>query len=326
VTVRGTPTPLARELLQRIRAQGRIPFAEFMRQCLYHPAWGYYSRAEARRFADFYTSVDVHPIFARLLARQLAEMWDRLGCPEEFWAVEAAAGTGRLAAQFLDFAARDLGKFYRAMRYVAVESSAARRAAHAAALAPHLSAGRACSAAELPSEMDCGCIFSNELLDALPVHRVVVERGELREIYVGCDGEVLREELGPLSTPEIEAFFREQDVTLREGQQAEAGLDACRWLAEAGARLGRGFVLTVDYGHEAADFTGGTIAARCWSCASHGERGLSAFSRRAGFDGAREFYRAGAVGTALGPGTGRVRHATGVFGSAGPRQRLCGPI
>lgn len=253
MTVPATSTPLARELLERIRAQGRMPFAEFMRQCLYHPALGYYSRPQASRFADFYTSVDAHPIFGRLLARQLAEMWDRLGRPGEFWAVEAGAGTGRLAAQVLDFAYRQLGAFYAAVRYTAVESSAARRAAHAAALASHLSAGRARSAAELPAEIPCGCIFSNELLDALPVHRVVVERGEWREVYVGSDGESLREELGPLSTPEIETFFRQQGVTLREGQQAEAGLAACRWIAEAGRRLGRGFVLTVDYGHEAAE-------------------------------------------------------------------------
>jgi SAM-dependent MidA family methyltransferase len=91
------------------------------------------------------------------------------------------------------------------------------------------------------------------LLDALPVHRVVIERGEWREVYIGSDGESLREELGPLSTPEIETFFHQQGVTLREGQQAEAGLAACRWIAEAGRRLGRGFVLTVDYGHEAAE-------------------------------------------------------------------------
>jgi SAM-dependent MidA family methyltransferase len=253
VTLQVTPTPLGRELLQRIRTHGPIPFAEFMRECLYHPSFGYYSRTEAVRFADFYTSVDVHPIFARLLARQLAEMWDRLGRPEKFWAVEAAAGTGRLAAQLLDFAARELGDFYGALRYVAVESSAARRAAHPAALAAHISAGRARSAAELPFDISCGCIFSNELLDALPVHRVTVECGELREVYVGAEGETLREELGPLSTPEIDTFFREQGVTLREGQQAEAGLAACRWLFEAGARLGRGFVLTVDYGHEAAE-------------------------------------------------------------------------
>jgi SAM-dependent MidA family methyltransferase len=254
VTGEVTPTPLARELLQRIHAHGPITFADFMRECLYHPTLGYYSRAESVRFADFYTSVDVHPIFARLLARQLAEMWECLGRPAEFWAVEAAAGTGRLAAHFLDFAARELGKFCRALRYVAVEVSAARRAAHAAALAPHISAGRADSAAELPAEIPCGCIFSNELLDALPVHRVCVDGGELREIYVAAEGNTLREELGPLSTPEIEMFLREQSVTLREGQHAEASLAACRWMEDAGRRLGRGFLLTVDYGHEAAEF------------------------------------------------------------------------
>jgi SAM-dependent MidA family methyltransferase len=247
------PTPLARELLQRIRARGPLPFAEFMHECLYHPAWGYYSKAEAVRFADFYTSVDVHPIFARLLARQLAEMWERLGRPREFRAVEGAAGTGRLAAQFLDFTARELPEFYKVLRYVAVETSAARRALHAAALAAHMAAGRVQSAAELPPGIPCGCIFSNELLDAMPVHRVVCQRGELREVYVAAQGQTLREELGPLSTPEIKVFFREQGVTLREEQQAEAGLAACRWLEQAGARLGRGFVLTVDYGYEAAE-------------------------------------------------------------------------
>lgn len=247
------PTPLARELLQRIRARGPLSFAEFMRECLYHPSFGYYSKADAARFADFYTSVDVHPIFARLLARQLAEMWDRLGQPPEFQAVEGAAGTGRLAGQFLDFAARELPEFYRVLRYVAVETSTARRGAQAAALAAHVSAGHAESAAELPGEIPCGCIFSNELLDALPVHRVVCEGGALRELYVAAERETLREELRPLSTPDIDAYFREQNVTLREGQQAEAGLAACQWIEQAGARLARGFVLTVDYGHQAAE-------------------------------------------------------------------------
>jgi SAM-dependent MidA family methyltransferase len=247
------PNPLARELLQRIRARGPLPFAEFMQECLYHPAFGYYSRADAVRFADFYTSVDVHPIFARLLARQLAEMWHRLGRPRQFLAVEGAAGTGRLAGPFLDFAARELPEFYGALCYVAVEVSAARRAAHSAAFGAHLAAGRVRSIAELPAEIPCGCIFSNELLDAMPVHRVVCEDGKLREVYVAAEGEALREVLGPLSALEIEAFFRDQGVTLREGQQAEAGLAACRWIEQAGARLGRGFVLTVDYGHEAAE-------------------------------------------------------------------------
>src|SRR5271170_635537 len=78
-------TPLAELLLERIRASGPLTFAEFMESCLYHPEHGYYSRPEARRFADYYTSPDVHPVFGRLLARQLAEMWERLGRPRRSW-------------------------------------------------------------------------------------------------------------------------------------------------------------------------------------------------------------------------------------------------
>jgi SAM-dependent MidA family methyltransferase len=247
------PNSLASELLQRIRAHGPIPFAEFMQECLYHPSLGYYSRTDAVRFADFYTSVDVHPIFARLLARQLAEMWELLGRPGEFWAVEGAAGAGHLARAFLDFASRELSEFYKVVRYATVEISSARRAALETTLAAHIGAGHARSTAEFPAKVAWGCIFSNELLDAMPVHRVVCEQGTLREVYVGAEGETLREVLGPLSDPEIETFFREQGVTLREGQQAEAGLAACRWIERAGASLERGFVLTVDYGHEAAE-------------------------------------------------------------------------
>jgi SAM-dependent MidA family methyltransferase len=260
-------TPLQQQLAERIRVHGPMPFADFMRECLYHPRLGYYSRPEAQRFADFYTSVDVHPIFGRLLARQLAEMWQALGRPGEFWAVEGGAGTGRLAAQVLDFVARELPMFYKAMRYVAVEQSAARRGAAAAALEPHLSRGCATLAAGFPHEIPVGCVLSNELLDALPVHRVVVEGGVLREVYVGLRagrresgtpsddslrGE-LEEQLGPPTVPEIEEYFGEQGITLREAQQAEVGLDACRWILDTGRRLGRGFVLTVDYGHEAAE-------------------------------------------------------------------------
>ncbi len=246
-------TPLARALAERIRAAGPIPFAQYMRECLYHPQFGYYSKPEVRRFPDFYTSVDVHPIFGRLLARQFAEMWDVLGRPREFQAVEAGAGTGRLAGQILDFAACELRDFYGSIRYSAVEQSAARRERHAETLGIHLENGRAKSAAQFPCEIPAGCIFSNELLDAFPVHRVVVERGTLREIYVGFNGETLTEERGPLTSGEIDKYFHEQRITLREGQQAEINLDACEWIKHVGLGLGRGFVLTVDYGHEAAE-------------------------------------------------------------------------
>jgi SAM-dependent MidA family methyltransferase len=238
-------------LAKRIRALGPMTFAEFMRECLYHPAHGYYSRTSAHRFGDYYTSVDVHPIFGRLLARQFAEMWEIMGRPRAFVVAESAAGVGRLAGQILDFSARALPEFYAALEYVAVERSSARRAEHAVRLAPHVAKGRASSAVEISGNISAGCIFSNELLDALPVHRVIFRGGALREIYVGVEGERFAEVTGEPSMPALANYFSEQGIALEEGQQAEVCFEACDWIESAGRALDRGFVLTIDYGHEA---------------------------------------------------------------------------
>jgi SAM-dependent MidA family methyltransferase len=243
--------PLATILAERIRQGGPITFAEFMRECLYHPEYGYYSRVSATRFGDYYTSVDVHPIFGRLLARQLAEMWEVIGSPNSFVVVEAGAGVGRLASHILDFAAEALPAFYAAVQFVAVERSDARRAEHATRLTPHIATGHFSTAAQIPESVPAGCIFSNELLDALPTHRVVVERDALREIYVGSEGDRFTEVLGDPSTPELAEYFRDQGIECKDGLVAEVCLDACRWIENAGRSLGRGFVITIDYGHEA---------------------------------------------------------------------------
>ena len=141
-------------------------------------------------------------------------------------------------------------------RCVTLPSNSRRRAAAAARRKrwPRIfPAGRAIGRRELPPEIPAGCILSNELLDALPVHRVVVGTARCRKCTSPCgDGHSSRN--WGRSTPRSNrSTSREQGITLREGQQAEAGLEACRWIAEAGTRLGRGFVLTVDYGREAAE-------------------------------------------------------------------------
>src|SRR5712692_9014170 len=181
----GRVTPLEELLAERIRRYGPIPFADFMRECLYHPVHGYYSKVESQRFADYYTSVDVHPIFGRLLARQFAEMWEHLGRPREFTLVEAGAGVGRLASHILEFSASKLSDFYRALKYVAVERSASRREQIAVHAKQHSEAGHATVSAEIPLHISAGCLFSNELIDALPVHRVVLQGGAPQEILVG---------------------------------------------------------------------------------------------------------------------------------------------
>jgi SAM-dependent MidA family methyltransferase len=250
---RSEPTPLAAILAERIRSHGPITFAEYMEACLYHPEYGYYAKADQRPRQDYFTSVDARPLFGRLLARQLHEMWTQLGSPSPFSLIEAGAGTGELAAQILDFVAVEWRGFYEALHYVGVERSELRRNAQSKVLSTHVAPGRASSAAEIPGEISCGCILSNELLDAMPVHRVIQENRELREVYVGLEDAGFCEQVGPLSTPELGRYFEEQGVALRDEQHAEVCLDAAKWIEAAGRKLHRGYVLTIDYGHEARE-------------------------------------------------------------------------
>ena len=247
-------TPLAHWLAERIRAGGPISFAEYMEACLYHPEFGYYMHAGNRQGRDYYTSPSLHPIFGELIARQVHEMWMLLENPQSFYLVELAAGDGLLAGHMLDFVEAVLPDFYGALHYVGVEISAPRRDVAAKRLECHIRTGRACVQAELPAAIPAGCVLSNEFYDALPVHVVEWDGKRLLEIYVDCDaGDNFREKAGELSRADIADYFFEQGVEFVPGQRAEAGLSACRWMEGVGMRLGRGFVLTVDYGHEAAE-------------------------------------------------------------------------
>src|SRR5260370_42059931 len=186
-----------------------------MGECRYQPVHGYYSKAESKRFADYYTSVDVHPICARLLARQFVEMWERLGRPAEFTLVEPGAGVGRFAAHVLDFCEAKLPAFYEALKYVAVERSASRREQAEACSKRHAEAGHFTASAEVPAHISSGCLFSNELVDALPVHRVVMDGGAMKEVLVGFrDGQFI-DVLPPLSTSPITAYRAAHNIAVR---------------------------------------------------------------------------------------------------------------
>ena len=245
-------TVLAEIIEDRIRAQGPITFAEYMEACLYHPEHGFYAKAPQEPRRDYFTSVDAGPLFGRLLARQFHEMWEQLGRPDEFVLAEGGAGLGTLAAQILEFAGDELPEFYAALQYVAIEKSAVRRASQSERLMSHIDRKHCAVAPELPAEIPCGCIFSNELLDAMPVHRVVREGRDLRELYVALGPNGLCEQAGALSSAALRQHFSEQGIALEDAQQAEVNLQACDWIEDAGRRLKRGFVLTIDYGHEAS--------------------------------------------------------------------------
>jgi SAM-dependent MidA family methyltransferase len=227
-----------------------------MELSLYHPELGYYARASQKtgRAGDFFTSVDVGPIFGALLAKQFAEMW-RVGWPETrspeptaFDLVEAGAGNGRLARDILDAARWNDPDFYSAIRLSLVEQSQAARDAQVQTLGPHANL-LVHSSAGLPEEVH-GVIYANELLDALPTHAVVMTDRGLREVFVDLVEGSFVERVGELSTPRITEYLARAGAEMRVGWRAEVNLAAEDWTTAAAGSLRRGFMILIDYGHD----------------------------------------------------------------------------
>jgi SAM-dependent MidA family methyltransferase len=214
-------------LIERLRDEieqgGPITFARFMQRALYEPDLGYYatSRERTTRAGDFLTAPELHPIFGRVVARQVTEMHRRLGEPPDFTVREYGAGRGTLGAAL---PAR--------LRYQPIEF-----------------------ADGVPSEPVVGVVLANEFLDALPVHRVEVRDGRLRELYVTWAGGRFTELAGEPS-PGLADWFVGAGVELAEGQRAEACPAMADWLAEVASSLERGYVLIIDYAAEPAELYG----------------------------------------------------------------------
>lgn len=262
------PSPLETILADRIQARGRITFAEYMAACLYEPGYGYYTSPGRKVGAegDFYTSSNVHALFGRLIAREIARMDELLGAPEQFDLVEAGAGNGRLARDILDYLCSENPDLYRRLVCRLIETEPSLAAVQKEMLGSHAPLVSWSSPAELSSGALSltGCIYSNELIDAFPVHLVEMTPDGLREVYVTLRSGVMAEETGEPSTPELAAYLQRIGITLCEGKRAEINLAASQWLAAVSGSLRKGFVLTVDYGYEAVDLfsparLGGTL-------------------------------------------------------------------
>ena len=252
-----TDSELKTILSNRISDQGRITFADFMAACLYEPGLGYYTSPGRKVGAegDFYTSITVHAAFGRVVAREIAQMWRSMEKPSAFTLVECGAGNGRLACDIMDFLAEREPAMYEGLKLVLVEQEPSLEAAQREMLAAHIDKLSWLSPDDFASGSFTfsGCLYSNELIDALPVHRVVMTSDGLKEIYVTCKDGEFAEETGEPSTPDIEAYLKRVAVALHPAQQAEVNLNAPQWLAAASRALQQGYILTIDYGYTAED-------------------------------------------------------------------------
>ena len=244
-------TPLKGLLLDTLRRSGAITFERYMALCLYHPEHGYYTQGPDRTgiAGDYFTSPDLHPIFARLVARQAVEMWDLLGRPAPFSWVEMGAGRGLFAQDFLAWVKSAQPDFALALDYVAVEPGPRQRSRISERLAKEGLAGAVRWIENLERLAPItGCFFSNELVDAFPVAVVTRTGGHLKEIYVATQGDELCEKFGPVHDPAIAAAVARYANQLEEGCRVEVSLAATQWMRSVAEKLRRGFVITVDYG------------------------------------------------------------------------------
>jgi SAM-dependent MidA family methyltransferase len=229
-----------------------------MEWCLYHPEYGYYQTKGTRigKEGDYYTSPCVNPLFGHLIGKQLLQMAEILG-GENFDVVEMGAGSGFLCEDILDWAKKNLPAFYQRLRYYLIENAPPFSKEQRERLSEKEREGkvfRMDSKKFRDGEVRIqGCFLSNELVDAFPVHRVILDQGNLRELYVTQQEGQFEERWGEPSDPRISGYFQSMDITLQEGQKAEVNLRALEWMENVARCLERGFVLTIDYGYLAEE-------------------------------------------------------------------------
>jgi SAM-dependent MidA family methyltransferase len=261
-------------ICERIAAspQQRITFAEYMNLALYHPHHGYYNsdRQSIGKQGDFITSPHWSADFAEVLAEQFVEMWQILvkrsypegNRPFNFAIVEMGAGRGTFAENVLQYLQRQHPDLFKTLTYIIVEISPRLQAEQRQKLS-NIECVKWCNWDEIVNNSIVGCFFSNELVDALPVHQFILESGQVREIYVAAETPKNEQEeikfievIGEVSTPKIAEYFDFVSIDLSgsvygDGYRSEVNLAALDWMSTVAQKLQRGYLLTIDYGHPA---------------------------------------------------------------------------
>jgi len=261
---------LAQQLAGEIRARGPISFAEFMRRALYDPEHGYYNRSvqQIGKRGDFFTSVSVGSFFGELLAFQFARWIENLPrLFKSFHIVEAGAHDARLAFDVLEALEDSEPRLFGAVQYWIVEPSPARRDVQQKRLERFSNVRWFESLTEIAGRV-CGVIFSNELLDAMPVHvfRWNAVAQHWHELGVGLSGEKLAWVELPWESIAKPRLPRALLEVLPDGYTVEMSMDAIRWWRDAAVALSAGRLMTIDYGGTLDELlspsrTGGTLRA-----------------------------------------------------------------
>jgi SAM-dependent MidA family methyltransferase len=264
-----SPTELEKRLIERIKSAGRMTFCEFMQTALYDAELGYYNskRLQIGATGDYYTSSNVHAAFGAILAKAFVELWQQFEDRNHFVLVEMGAGTGQLAFDVLTALRDEHPQIFPQTSYTIIEQSPVMQARQQEKLQEFTDKVDWHDLQEL--EAITGIVFSNELIDALPVHRLRYSQSGIEEQFVAVkkdnpaklsavvtENDLASEKLtliwGELSDGKLAAYIEQTGVRLIEGQIFEINLAAIDWLKKMSQVIHRGFLITIDYGDLAA--------------------------------------------------------------------------
>ena len=237
-----------------------ISFADYMDLVLYHPQQGYYSSGQVSigSQGDFFTASSLGSDFGELLAGQFKEMSVILNNSDSFTLVEVGAGTGNLAGDILNYFKNNYPDFYQKVNYIIIEESQGLIEQQKENLQEFEQIAWQ-SWQDIPDNSIIGCIFSNELIDAFPVHQIMIENKTLKEIYVTWQDNKLTEVIEDISNPQLLDYFQLIDIDLNtndypENYRTEVNLKALDWLENVTNKIKKGYLLTIDYGYNASKY------------------------------------------------------------------------
>ena len=241
-----------------------------MELALYDVPYGYYmtQAVDSERLSpdrigwsgDYFTAPELSPILAKTLVRQILDIDAQLGHPDPFNFMEIGGGNGTFAVDFLHECRANASDFFSRLSYYLVERSPYLQSRQAVRLRETFESWAErhvmwkSSLEEVDSDSVTGVIFSNELVDALPVHRIRCENSRLCEIFVAFKGGRFVELLDHCSSPRLIEYIDTHKVSLSEGQSSELHIEAEDWMHNVARILHRGVVITIDYGHTRNDY------------------------------------------------------------------------
>ena len=237
-----------------VEAGGQLSFAEYMQLALYAPGLGYYS-AGSQKFGvsgDFVTAPEISPLFSVCIANALQPV---LASIDKAQILEVGAGSGVMAADIL-LRLAELDSLPE--HYFILELSADLRQRQQQTLQQRCPEvlSRVAWLDSLP-ETFSGVVVANELLDAMPVQRFLIEDGYAREQVVAAQEDKFvwqQREADSQLLQRIKEIEAVTESALTDGYVSEVNFNAEQWIKSIAAILQQGMLLLIDYGFPRHEF------------------------------------------------------------------------